>query len=68
MSVTVQGHPVRGNHLLSQLSDDAYASLAPSLEHVQTAASQRKADFPDSLLKDRLWPTAVFAKRFDEAG
>ncbi|RYG99411.1 MAG: Crp/Fnr family transcriptional regulator [Alphaproteobacteria bacterium] len=39
MSVTAQG-PVRGNHLLSQLSDEAYALLAPSLEHVKVKHKQ----------------------------
>jgi CRP-like cAMP-binding protein len=40
MSVTLQGRPVRGNHLLSQLSDEAYALLAPSLEPVKVEVKQ----------------------------
>lgn len=40
MSVTLQGRPVRGNHLLSQLSDEAYALLAPSLERVKVEVKQ----------------------------
>lgn len=40
MAHAAQGRPARGNHLLSMLSDDAYAALAPLLKPVKLDLKQ----------------------------